>query len=222
MGRDCRLPCDATRTLAPCEANAWYQRTYHATYLLPWHGGLATHHGEQSNNAYNFMCQLQGLIVQPVMPDFCKYGKCQSLYIQGYHAWTTGLSVKPQFPQQSQLFELMHGLLATRRANLEPLPPVNLCFVDERWPEDMEETYFNERARRSRLAMIKVRKRRKISWTLKSHAWRRQDLSDMSGWLVCPTPGMSVSPLTMALNGELACNRCRPLRSAGGWQGDNE
>ena len=162
MGRDCRLPCDATRTLAPCEANAWYQRTYHATYLLPWHGGLATHHGEQSNNAYNFMCQLQGLIVQPVMPDFCKYGKCQSLYIQGYHAWTTGLSVKPQFPQQSQLFELMHGLLATRRANLEPLPPVNLCFVDERWPEDMEETYFNERARRSRLAMIKVRKRRKI------------------------------------------------------------
>lgn len=117
--------------------------------------------GEQSNNAYNLMCQLQGLIVQPVMPDFCRYGKCQSLYIQGYHAWTTGLSVRPQFPQQSQVYELMHGFLATRRANLESLPPVNLCFVDERWPEDMEETDFHERTRKSRLAMIKVRKRRK-------------------------------------------------------------
>ena len=105
---------------------------------------------EQATSAYNLMCQLKGLIVQELLPAGCKFGKCQSMYIQGYKAWTTGLSMRPQFFSQDIVFDTLHEYLSLGHDGLTKLPNIQLSFEDERWPHDLQVSDFAEKTRVSR------------------------------------------------------------------------
>jgi len=115
---------------------------------------------ELSTTVYNLMNQLQGLVLQAVLPQHCRFGKCKSLYLQGYHAWTTGLSCRPAFSQQTCVFNFVHNYVAAH-SGLDETPKFQIPMDGEMWIEDMQKGPFAERVKASRAAMLRVRKRRK-------------------------------------------------------------
>ena len=121
---------------------------------------LAPSFSELSTTVYHLMSQLQGLIVQPILPNHCKYGKCRALYLQGHAAWSTGLSCRPRFAQQEQVFDILHRYLSNH-SGLVSLPDLQLSLDCEMWVEDMSKGSFEERVKASRAAMLRVRKKRK-------------------------------------------------------------
>ena len=83
---------------------------------------------EQATNVYNLMCQVQGLTDRPILPPHCRFGKCKSFYLQGHAAWTTGLSVRPQFAMQPKVFQILHDFLALH-SGMTTLPDVDISPV---------------------------------------------------------------------------------------------
>ena len=79
---------------------------------------------------------VQGLVVQSLLPEHCRFGKCRSLYLQGFHVCTTGISTRPQFAAQSRVYEMLHDYLTVGLACLSTLPV-----------QDMHATYFAEKTR---------------------------------------------------------------------------
>ena len=105
---------------------------------------------EMATTAYSMFSQLQSLVVQPIVPPQCTFGKIKSLYLQGHNAWSTGLKVRPQFPQQGQLFEVLHRFW------------LELDMQVEEWPQDLARRAipFEERNKILKAAQRRTRLRR--------------------------------------------------------------
>jgi hypothetical protein len=116
---------------------------------------------EMATTAYSMFSQLQSLVVQPIVPPQCTFGKIKSLYLQGHNAWATGLKVRPQFPQQRQLFEVLHRFLVEHNS-MEILPQLELDMQVEEWPQDLARSAipFEERNKILKAAQRRTRLRR--------------------------------------------------------------
>ena len=97
-----------------------------------------------------------------ILPCHAGFGKVQSLYLQGFSAWTTGIRTRPKFGNQERVFEVVSALL-TNGLGLNQLPELFQMDEEDVWLDDMRrvETIFAERTRIAKLAMIRVRKKRK-------------------------------------------------------------
>ena len=117
---------------------------------------------EQATSAYSMLVQMQSLIVAPILPSQCKPGKVKSLYMQGHHAWTTGLSMRPQQPNQQKLYHLIRQHFTARTNAMNTLPFVDLDFTLEEWPEDVDRRLMtmDEKVKSAKAAMRRVRIRR--------------------------------------------------------------
>ena len=118
---------------------------------------------EQATMAYTLMGQVRGLVAHDVIPNYCAYGKTKSLYLQGGNSWTTGITTRPEFGEQTEMFQIMRKYLMKHSGQLQHLPDVFINDTSEPWGDDMvmANVDFLERTRRSRLAMRRVRLTRK-------------------------------------------------------------
>lgn len=124
--------------------------------------GLQLTLAEQATSAYSMITQLFGLVEQRIVPPDTGMGKVRSLYWQGFPAWTTGLTTRPQYANQAQVFALLQIQLTSGKG-LHTLP--DLVFSDDTspWTEDLDRALitFDEKTRIVKLAMKRVRNRRK-------------------------------------------------------------
>lgn len=67
---------------------------------------------EQTASAHALVTQYKALVPNLVLPDSCKFGKCASLYVQGYHQWSTGVSQRPNFPRQQEVTALLSNYIS--------------------------------------------------------------------------------------------------------------
>ena len=114
--------------------------------------------GEMATTAYTMFSQLQSLVVQPIVPPHCTFGKVKSMYLQGHHVWTTGIKARPQFPQQGQVFHLLQRFLAEHNS-MEMLPRLELDMQVEEWPDDLarKAISFEERNKELKAAQRRTR-----------------------------------------------------------------
>ena len=105
--------------------------------------------------------ELFGLVEKRIIPPDTGMGKVRSLYWQGFPAWTTGLTTRPQYANQAQVFALLQAQLTSGKG-IHTLP--DMVFSDDTfpWTEDLVRALiqFEEKTRIVKLAMNRVRTRR--------------------------------------------------------------
>ena len=110
---------------------------------------------EQTANISVMVKHLKSMLMQEVMPKISQ-GKVSALFVYGFQA-TTGLRVRPQFPEQSQVVQILR-MYFPRTDYMQALP--NILFSEFNfWPEDGELPVFSmgERQRRADLQRRSIR-----------------------------------------------------------------
>ena len=122
---------------------------------------LQTTLAEQATVMYCMVTQFFGLVQKRLIPAHITMGKVRSLYWQGHNAWSTGLSGRPQFSNQTEVYDLLQTLLMQGKGT-HALPCITFHEANEQWTEDIERGLesFSERTRKAKLAMKRVRARR--------------------------------------------------------------
>ena len=93
---------------------------------------------EMSQNAYLLVTQVQTLVPERILPPDIKLGKCNSLVLQGYHAWTTGFKRRPRFPFQTEVFQILQGHWQSERKALQGLPEVMHTTQFQLWQSEAD------------------------------------------------------------------------------------
>ena len=91
---------------------------------------------EMSQNAYLLVTQVQTLVPERILPPDIPIGKCNSLVLQGYHAWTTGFKQRPKFPYQSEVFGIIQKLFQGESKALQGLPDLVHSNIFQSWNAD--------------------------------------------------------------------------------------
>lgn len=118
---------------------------------------------EQAETAAAVIKQLKSLVPQKIMPDWCGSATVQSLYLQGFARWTTGLAVRPIFPEQAQIQESLRQYLQLHPGKLKGLPSLNLGTDYAPWPEDAgPQLPWQDQQKRLTRMLVQVRRRRRL------------------------------------------------------------
>ena len=117
---------------------------------------------EQGTVAYSMVTQIMGLVVKRLIPQHVTMGKVPSLYWQGSASWTTGFRCRPQFDNQRDVYMILQKLFLDGHG-IHCLPFIEFHNPNQLWTEDLERGLepFEERSRKMKLAMRRVRTRRK-------------------------------------------------------------
>ena len=101
-------------------------------------------------------------LLHMIIPHHVTMGKVPSLYWQGYTAWTTGFQCRPQFDNQRDVDMILQKLFCDGHG-IHCLPFIEFLNPNQLWTEDLERGLepFEERSRKMKLAMRRVRTRRK-------------------------------------------------------------
>ena len=75
-----------------------------------------------------------------ILPPDITIGKCNSLVLQGYHAWTTGFKKRPTYPYQKEVFGVIHKLFQGETNALQQLPDMVHSNIFQSWKADDEAT----------------------------------------------------------------------------------
>lgn len=122
---------------------------------------IATDLAEQTQVAHAIITHLKALVPEAILPD-CKNGKVRSLLYLGFHAWSTGLKLKPAYPSQGQVFDLLSTHFIGNNTWLGGLPAIPFNSGFQTWECDITASRipWTKRAQKANFKMKAVRKER--------------------------------------------------------------
>lgn len=122
---------------------------------------IATDLAEQTQVAHALITHLKALVPEAILPD-CQQGKVRSLLYLGFHSWSTGLKIKPAYPGQKQVFDLLAKHFIGNKTWLGGLPAIPFNNDFQVWECDITagRIPWTKRAQKANFKMKAVRKQR--------------------------------------------------------------
>ena len=113
---------------------------------------------EMGSSCQHLVEHLRALIPTKVTPAIST-GKVSSLYVRGCGAFHQGVRTRPVFPCQAEVSDFIQNMLVAGRVKLIELTP---NVATEHITDTILPDHFAQRQRRARLAMVGVRKKRRL------------------------------------------------------------
>ncbi len=113
---------------------------------------------EMGSSCHHLVEHVQSIMVESLTPKLAT-GKCSSCYIQGFRTFYQGIKMRPVIPFQAEVVRYLQSQLNFGpRRFLDIVPELQKDETNYICPEGFAECY-----RRSTLAMIRTRKRRRAN-----------------------------------------------------------